>query len=100
LLVASLQVDYKLQIPYRGQAVRVSMWTHQVRAASFLIDYELHTGPGEQDPIAVTARTKMVPYDLAAGHPRRLTPAERTFLAQWTGEDPDPAPGVAKVRAG
>lgn len=84
LLVASLTVDYKQQIPYRGQAVRVSMWTRDVRAASFLIDYELHTGPGEDDPVAVTATTKMVPFNLVGGHARRLNDAERTFLADWT----------------
>jgi acyl-CoA thioester hydrolase len=96
LLVASLRVDYKLQIPYRGQSVRVSMWTHQVRAASFLIDYEMRTGPGEQDPVAATARTQMVPYDLAAGRPRRLTDAERAFLARWE----DDAGGMdGRVRA-
>ena len=83
LLVASLQVEYKVQIPYQGQSVRVSMWTDQVRAASFLIHYELRTGPAESDPVAVTAQTQMVPYDLAAGRPRRLTEAERAFLARW-----------------
>jgi acyl-CoA thioester hydrolase len=87
LLVASLQVDYKVQIPYEGQSVRVSMWTDQVRAASFLIHYELRTGPAESDPVAATARTQMVPYDLGAGRPRRLTDAERVFLARWA-DDP------------
>ncbi len=90
LLVASLQVDYKAQIPYRGQSVLVSMWTHQVRAASFLLDYELRTGPDPDDPIAVTARTQMVPVDLAAGRPRRISADERTFLARWADE-PDEA---------
>lgn len=90
LLVASLQADYKQQIPYHGQAVRVSMWVHQVRAASFLIDYELRTGPKEDDPIAVTAQTRMVPFDLTAGRPRRLTDPEREFLASWADTDVDP----------
>ena len=99
LLVASLQVGYKVQIPYRGQSVRVSMWTDKVRAASFLIHYELRTGPAESDPVAVIAHTQMVPYDLAAGRPRRLTDAERAFLARWadTADTPDtpdePPPG-------
>jgi acyl-CoA thioester hydrolase len=81
--VASLQVDYKVQIPYEGQSVRVGMWTDRVRAASFLIHYELHTGPADSDPVAVVAQTQMVPYDLAAGRPRRLTDIERAFRAHW-----------------
>lgn len=84
LLVAQLSVDYKLPVPYGPQPVRVAMWTHQVRAASFEIDYVMHCGPDADDPVAATARTQMVPYDLAAGRPRRLTDAERGFLARWT----------------
>ncbi|MDT7655409.1 MAG: acyl-CoA thioester hydrolase, partial [Pseudonocardiales bacterium] len=73
-------------------------WTDQVRAASFLIHYELRTGPAESDPVAATARTQMVPYDLGAGRPRRLTDAERLFLARWAdgpgpGETEPSAPG-------
>lgn len=95
LLVAELEVRYKNQIPYRGQSVLVGIWAHQVRAASFLLDYQLHVGPEPDDPVAVTARTKMVPFDLTAGHPRRLTRDEREFLARWTDADDD-----TEVRAG
>jgi acyl-CoA thioester hydrolase len=84
LLVASLHVDYKRQITYRGQSVRVSIWVGDVRAASFLLHYELRTGPEPDDPVAALARTQMVPYDLRAERPRRLTDAEREFLAEWT----------------
>jgi acyl-CoA thioester hydrolase len=84
LLVAGLEVDYKRQIAYRGQSVRVSVWVTEVRAASFVLDYELRTGPADQDPVAATARTRMVPFDLAASRPRRLAPAEREFLARWS----------------
>lgn len=88
LFVANLRVDYKTQISYGGQSVRVSIWAHEVRAASFLLDYELRSGPSADDPVAVTARTQMVPFDLAAGRPRRLTPTERDFLARWSDEPP------------
>jgi acyl-CoA thioester hydrolase len=98
LLVASLEVQYKNQIPYRGQSVLVSIWVHQVRAASFLLDYELRVGPEPSDSIAVTARTTMVPFDLVAGRPRRLTEAEREFLALWTDGEGDAR--VSEVRAG
>ena len=86
LLVASLRVDYKAQLDYRGQSLLVSIWAHQVRAASFLLDYEVRTGPSETDPVAVTATTQMVPFDLVANRPRRLTQGERDFLARWHGD--------------
>ncbi|HTK65649.1 MAG TPA: thioesterase family protein [Pseudonocardia sp.] len=86
LFVASLQVDYKRQIAYEGQSVRVSMWVDQVRAASFMLHYEVRTGPSMDDPVAVIARTQMVPFDLAANRPRRLSGAEREFLSRWADD--------------
>jgi acyl-CoA thioester hydrolase len=87
LLVADLQVAYKNQIPYRGQSVLVSIWADQVRAASFQLGYELRVGPEHTDDLAVTARTTMVPFNLEAGHPRRLTEPERLFLDRWADTD-------------
>lgn len=83
LLVAGLTVEYRRQIPYRAHPLRVAMWVDQVRAAEFRVGYELHDGPAESDPVAVAAWTRMATFDLAAQRPRRLLPAERTFLARW-----------------
>ncbi len=87
LFVAALQVDYKRQIAYEGQSVLVSVWVDQVRAASFMLHYEIRTGPSTADPVAVLARTQMVPFDLSANRPRRLTSNEREFLARWADDD-------------
>lgn len=86
LFVVGLQVDYRRQIGYEGQSVLVSMWTGEVRAASFMLHYEVRTGPSTDDPVAVVARTQMVPFDLAANRPRRISPAEREFLARWADD--------------
>jgi acyl-CoA thioester hydrolase len=87
LFVAALQVDYKRQIAYEGQSVLVSMWVGQVQAASFMLHYEVRTGSSAEDPVAVIARTQMVPFDLSANRPRRLALAEREFLARWADDD-------------
>ena len=83
LLVVGLHVDYRRQIPYRADGLRVTMQVDEVRAASFRITYEMHDGPAEADAVAVSAWTRMATYDLAAGHPRRLTAAEREYLGRW-----------------
>jgi acyl-CoA thioester hydrolase len=83
LLVVGLNVDYRRQIPYRADGLRVTMQVDEVRAASFRIVYEMHEGPGADDPVAVSAWTRMAAYDLKAGHPRRLTAAEREYLGNW-----------------
>ena len=83
LLVVGLHVDYRRQIPYRADGLRVTMQVDEVRAASFRIVYEMHEGPGVDDPVAVSAWTRMAAYDLGAGHPRRLTALEREYLGNW-----------------
>lgn len=83
LLVVGLHVDYRRQIPYRSDGLRVVMAIDEIRAASFRIAYEMHDGPDETDAVAVLAWTRMATYDLDAGRPRRLTDDERKFLARW-----------------
>jgi acyl-CoA thioester hydrolase len=83
LLVVGLHVDYRRQIPYRSDGVRVAMAVEEVRAASFRITYEMHEGPEEGDAVAVRAWTRMAAYDIDAGRPRRLTDDERAYLARW-----------------
>lgn len=83
LLVAGLNVDYRRQIPYGSRPLRVAMWVDELRAASFRISYSLHVGPDDDDPVAITAWTRMALFDLDAGRPRRITADERAFLRRW-----------------
>jgi acyl-CoA thioester hydrolase len=83
LLVAELNVAYRRQVAYRSTPVRITMTVDELRAASFRIRYALHDGPGDEDPVAIDAWTRMAIYDLHAGRPRRLDPPERAFLARW-----------------
>jgi len=85
LLVTGLDVRYRRQIAYRSSPLRVVMWIDQVRAASFRISYEMHEGPEEGDPVAISAHTDMATFDLVAQRPRRLLTEERTFLGRWSG---------------
>ncbi len=88
LLVVGLHVDYRRQIPYRSDGLRVVMAIEEIRAASFRITYEMHDGPGAADAIAVQAWTRMATYDLDAGRPRRLTDDERRLPVQIRSKFP------------
>ena len=84
---------YRRPIPWHPRGVRARMWCEQVRAASFTVGYELllpslgrrGSGDGGWDAAkpAVVADTQLVPYDLAAERPRRLTAEERSFLGRY-----------------
>jgi acyl-CoA thioester hydrolase len=56
-----------------------------VKAASFQIRYEVH----DDDVLFARAQSLLVPYDLDAGRPRRITPEERAFLTTY--QEPTPA---------
>ena len=83
MVVARLVVDYHTPLLANGNTVRVAMTVREMRHASFTLDYEVHGGPLETDPVAATAETLLVPYDTATGRPRRLSEPERDFLAAY-----------------
>ncbi|MBB5909584.1 acyl-CoA thioesterase [Actinoalloteichus hymeniacidonis] len=91
-VVARLTVDYLKPLVVDGGALRVEIAVNELRAASFTLVYVLRSGRSADDPVAATAETVMVPYDLAVGRPRRLTDTERDFLAGWRAKVPVPRP--------
>lgn len=83
VVVARLVVDYLAPLLYTGDDVVVEMSVRELKSASFTLDYALRSGRQEGSPVVTRAETLMVPYDVAAGRPRRLLEAERDFLAGW-----------------
>ncbi|MGI5128840.1 acyl-CoA thioesterase [Pseudonocardia sp. CA-107938] len=82
LLVAGLNVEYRHQVNYRtGRTLRVAMAIDEVRAASFRILYDVHDGPDAEDRVAIRAWTRMALFDMDAQRPRRLSAAEKDYLA-------------------
>ena len=83
LLVARLAVDYHMPLIVDGTTVRIELSVRELRAASFTLDYTVHSGRSAEDAVVATAQTLMVPYDLGAQRIRRLTEPERDFLAGY-----------------
>jgi acyl-CoA thioester hydrolase len=74
------EVDYLRPIDY-GPGVRIEMWIEEMRPSRFIVAYELTVA----GVLASRARSVCVPFDLTTGRPRRLSEAEREFLAPWQG---------------
>lgn len=83
VVVSRVVVDYHAPIVAKGTALRIELSVRELRNASFTIGYDVRSGPAADDPVAVTAETRLVPYDLASGRPRRMSEAEKDFLAAW-----------------
>ncbi|MFC8848437.1 MULTISPECIES: acyl-CoA thioesterase [unclassified Micromonospora] len=81
------EVDYLRPVDYAlGRAtaeaaptVRIELWVEEIRASRFTVAYELYDG----DTLASTARSVLVPFDLTAQRPRRITDEERAFLLSY-----------------
>lgn len=85
-VVARHEIDYLIPLVYRPEPVTIETWITKLGRASFTVKYEVKdvgTGPDGKDTVYARATTICVPYDLAAGRPRRLTPGERAFLAEY-----------------
>jgi acyl-CoA thioester hydrolase len=83
MVVARLVVDYHVPLVANGNSVRVDITVRTLKAASFTLDYVVHSGRSADDGVVATAETLMVPYNLESGRPRRLVEAERDFLAGY-----------------
>jgi acyl-CoA thioester hydrolase len=84
VVVVELAVRYRQPLVYSARPVRVRLWVSELRAASFTLDYAMVAGDGD----AVTATTRLAPYDTEARRPRRLMPVEREFLAAFRPTQP------------
>ena len=80
MVVARLAVEYRVPLFHSAGALQVRMSVRDITSASFVLDYSASTSGA---PAVATAETLMVPYDLQAGRPRRLSADERAFLAEW-----------------
>ncbi|GAA3362322.1 thioesterase family protein [Saccharopolyspora gregorii] len=90
MVVARLAVDYRIPVSHSAGTLQVRMSVRDLKPASFVIDYSASTSGSAE---VATAETLMVPYDLKAGRPRRLSTDERDFLAEWQ-------PVLAQAEAG
>jgi acyl-CoA thioester hydrolase len=79
VLVARHEIDYKRPLVYHPSGVAIDLWVGQIKGASFEIRYELH----DEDVLFARAASILVPYDLEAERPRRITAQERSFLERY-----------------
>ena len=83
-VVAADDIQYKLPVVYSRDPLDVQIWVSGIRAAAFTCHYELF----DHGRRAVTGSTLLVPFDFAIDRPRRLSPAEKAFLARYVDEQP------------
>jgi len=87
IVIVRHEIDYLRPVDYgtgpdgapRPPSVRVELWVEDVRSSRLTVVYELFDG----DSLASRARSVCAPVNLETMAPRRLSPDERAFLADW-----------------
>jgi acyl-CoA thioester hydrolase len=84
VVVARHEIDYRRPLEWRPEPIEVDVWTTQIRSSSFTLRYEMRDQLAKPKPVVLAeALTVLVPFDLAAGRPRRVSASERHFLGRY-----------------
>jgi acyl-CoA thioester hydrolase len=90
-VVARHEIDYKFPLVHRPAPVTIETWVTKIGGASVTVAYEIKdTAEDGTETVYVRASSVVVPYDLQAARPRRISPVERAFLSRFI-EDEAPA---------
>ncbi|MFE2674477.1 acyl-CoA thioesterase [Streptomyces hygroscopicus] len=95
VVVARHEIDYLKPLVHRHSPVTVETWVTEIGAAYLTVRYEIK----DEDALYVRAATRIVPYDLDRGRPRRITPEEEKFLTEYLEPDPVKGAGPASGKA-
>jgi acyl-CoA thioester hydrolase len=96
-VVARHEIEYRKPLTYRPEPVTIETWVTRLGGASLTVAYEVKdvaAAADGVDTLYARAATVVVPYDLARGKPRRITPEERSFVEKYL-EPEDETPTVA-----
>lgn len=93
LVVVRHEVQYLHPLTFRFRPVSIDCWVTEIRAATFTTAYEVYDeepdAPGGRR-VYLRASTVLTPYVFAEERPRRLTPDEKSVLADFV-EPGEPA---------
>ncbi|WP_338048717.1 acyl-CoA thioesterase [Nocardia arizonensis] len=83
-VLADLRVRYRGQLRHEDTPLDIAMWIEQIRAVDFTVGYEVRAnGAAEESAPAVLASTQIAAFDIKTQRLRRLSDAERGYLAEW-----------------
>jgi acyl-CoA thioester hydrolase len=77
VVVARHEIDYKAPLVFRPEPVAIDVWVSRLSRSSFELRYQVLDDEG---PVYAEAATVLVPFDIEAGRPRRVSDEERAAL--------------------
>ncbi|MEU3740130.1 MULTISPECIES: thioesterase family protein [unclassified Streptomyces] len=94
-VVARHEIDYVRPLVHRHSPVTIESWVTKIGAASLTISYEVK----DPEQVYVRASTIVVPFNLEAQRPRRITADEKAVLLTYMDDDGDDTAGTEALVA-
>ncbi|MFD0552668.1 acyl-CoA thioesterase [Streptomyces rectiviolaceus] len=94
-VVARHEIDYVRPLVHRHSPVTIESWVTKISAASLTISYEVK----DPEQVYVRATTIVVPFNLEAQRPRRITAEEKAMLLTYMDDDGDEDEGAEALVA-
>ncbi|MGQ0629599.1 MAG: acyl-CoA thioesterase [Sporichthyaceae bacterium] len=86
-VAARLRVEYLRQLRYRPAPIAVSTWVSSMSVSKIVLASQINDVGTDPGLPYCRALTVLVPFDLGAGHVRRLSAEERDLLAVFLEPD-------------
>lgn len=79
LVVVRHEIDYRRPLHYRSDPLTVEVWVTELKASSVRIAYEVR----DDGQVYSEAASVLATFDAGSQRPRRFSPEERSWLAQF-----------------
>ena len=83
VMVVHHDIDYKRQLNWRHEPIRIEMWVSRIGAGSFSVSAEIVDLEGDARTVYARATTVLATVDMHQAHPKRVSPELRHFLEQF-----------------
>lgn len=87
IIVVQNDIEFKRPLLFREAPIRIETWVSRIRAASFVMSYEIVDEDVDGERVVYTkASSLLTPFVFAEERPRRITAEERAILDRFYEE--------------
>ncbi len=84
VVVARHEIDYRRALEYHPKGIDIDVCVEQITGGKFVLGYRVY----DDATVYAEAKSVLVPFDLEAGRPRRVSEEERAFLERFLEPEP------------
>lgn len=83
MVVAAAQINYRRQLLYRPEPVRIDVWIGRLGRASYTIEHEIYDETPQGRVVYADGSVTMAGLDRATGSAKRISDGMREYLTKY-----------------